>query len=363
MRPKPAIPTLSFFDILDEFTLQSQETVKAECGSRRRRRLQAGWHMAIEQRLRSAELSQRESEMDAEQRLANGLGWFSIGLGLAEVVAPGRVAEMIGVADDDGTRSLLRFYGMRELAAGVGILSGSQPAGWMWGRVAGDMLDLATLASAMKSNQNDKSKLATATAAVLGVTALDVICAQQLSRRSEHNGKSQARPVHVVRTTTINRPVEDVYRFWRDFQNLPTFMHHLESVQTTGERRSHWKAKAPAGTMVEWDAEIVDDVTNSRISWRSLEGSDVDNSGSVTFERATGGRGTIVKVEVDYSPPGGKLTAMLAKLTGEEPGQQIDADLRRLKQMLEIGEIVRSDASIHRGMHPAQPPQQIPATT
>jgi uncharacterized membrane protein len=315
--------------------------------------------MDIERRRRYSESPSHETGNGSEGRLANGLGWFSIGLGLAELAAPRRVAEMIGVSDDDGTRSLLRFYGMRELAAGVGILSGNQPTGWMWGRVAGDMLDLASLASAMKSGQNDNRKLATATAAVIGVTALDVICAQQLSRRSEQNGKAaEPRAVHVIRLTTINRPVEEVYRFWRDFQNLPKFMHHLESVEMTGERRSHWKAKAPAG--MEWDAEIVEDVPNSRIAWQSLEGSDISNRGFVDFYRATGDRGTIVKVEVDYSPPGGRLSSMLAKLTGEEPGQQIDADLRRLKQVLETGEVVKSDASIHLGMHPAQPPEQLP---
>ncbi|MGI9075193.1 MAG: SRPBCC family protein [Bryobacteraceae bacterium] len=135
-------------------------------------------------------------------------------------------------------------------------------------------------------------------------------------------------------------------------------MKHLESVQVTGENRSHWKATGPGGKTVEWDAEIVDDQPNARIVWRSLEGSDIDNSGSVQFERAPGGRGTLVRVELQYSPPGGVISATLAKLFGEEPGQQVDDDLRAFKQVLETGEVAKSDASIHRGMHAAQPPSR-----
>src|SRR3954453_12298862 len=116
--------------------------------------------MEIQQRWQSGNQDQNGSANGKQERLANGLGWFSVGLGLAEIAAPGKVAELIGIRDEDRTRSLLRFYGMREVAAGLGILTQSQPTGWMWGRVAGDMLDLATLASAMNSDVNDKSRVA-----------------------------------------------------------------------------------------------------------------------------------------------------------------------------------------------------------
>jgi len=304
--------------------------------------------------------SERTQQANGKQeRLANGLGWFSIALGLAEVAAPGRVAELIGIRDEDHTRSLLRFYGMREIAAGVGILTQPQPAGWLWGRVAGDMLDLASLGSAMRSEDNDTSRVAMATAAVLGVTALDVMCAQQLSQAASTNGQPDSS--RVSKTITINRSPEEVYQRWRQFDSFPQFMSHLEEVRSTGDRRSHWKAKAPGGRTVEWDAEITDDQPNSLIAWRSLEGADVQNSGRVRFERAPGGRGTIVRVEMDYKPPAGATGAMLAKLFGEEPGQQLDDDLRRFKQIMEVGEIAKSDASIHSGMHAAQPPEQAPA--
>jgi uncharacterized membrane protein len=144
---------------------------------------------------------------------------------------------------------------------------------------------------------------------------------------------------------TVRHPVEVVYRFWRDFTNLPSFMSHLESVEVSGDGRSHWTANAPAGTTVDWDAEIVEDRPNERIAWRSLEGSKVGNSGAVWFTPAPGGRGTEVRVELSYDPPGGALGKVVAKLFGEEPQQQLTDDLRRLKQVLETGQVVLSEGS------------------
>ena len=137
-------------------------------------------------------------------------------------------------------------------------------------------------------------------------------------------------------------------------------MAHLEAVQVLDERRSRWVAKAPAGSKAEWDAEIVEDVPNQRIVWRSLAGSEVPNQGSLRFVPAPGGRGTEVHVELRYRPPGGRFAATVAKLFGEEPGQQVAGDLRRFKQVMELGEVVHSDASVHRGMHPARPSNELP---
>jgi uncharacterized membrane protein len=146
------------------------------------------------------------------------------------------------------------------------------------------------------------------------------------------------RGVKVEKSVTINRPPEELYRFWRNFENLPRFMNHLGSVTTTGGGRSHWVAKAPAGGTVEWDAEIYNEKENELIAWRSLEGADVDNAGSVRFDPAPDGRGTIVRVALKYDPPAGKLGALVAKLFGEEPAQQIEEDLQRFKQVMETGE-------------------------
>jgi len=167
------------------------------------------------------------------------------------------------------------------------------------------------------------------------------------------------RRIDVVEAITINRPRAEVYAFWQNFENFPRFMAHLESVQMIDERRSRWKARAPAGTTVAWDAETTEDRANELIAWQSLSDSDVPNRGQVRFRDAPGNRGTEVIVELKYQPPGGKIAALIAKLFGEEPSQQVKSDLRRLKQVLEVGEIVHSDASIHQGPHRAQPPEDL----
>ncbi len=151
--------------------------------------------------------------------------------------------------------------------------------------------------------------------------------------------------VEVKRSVTVNRSREDVYKFWRQLENLPRFMQHLQDVRTTGERRSHWVAKGPAGTAIEWDAETTEDRPSHSIAWRSLEGSDVRNEGVVRFTQAPADRGTEVHVELRYDAPAGKLGTAVANLFGEEPGQQIRDDLRRFKQVMETGEVVLSDGS------------------
>jgi uncharacterized membrane protein len=301
-----------------------------------------------------------------EERLANALGWFSIGLGLAEVAAPGSVARLIGVSDDDRNRWALRALGVREVVSGVGILAQPRPAGWVWARVGGDLMDLAYLGSALNSEDARPGRVTAAMAAVAGVTALDVLCAERLgaesgarpqrSRAALLGGAVGERDVQVRKAITIGRPAEDLYRFWRDFQNLPRFMRHLESVQVMDERRSHWQAKAPLGRTVQWDAEVTEDRPNQRLAWRSLEGADVPDYGSVTFEPAPGGRGTTVRVDLHYEPPGGVIGATLARLFGEEPGQQVQEDLRAFKQLMETGEVVQSEATA-RGGGAARPPR------
>jgi len=308
---------------------------------------------------RETDRTEREGSEDGEG-LARALGWFSIGLGLTQIIAPRGLARMIGVRDDEDNRNTMLAIGLRELATGVGILSRPRPAGWVWGRVGGDAMDLALLGTAMKSQNSDKSRVTAATAAVVGVTILDIIAGQRLTHNSLGNGSGSAPGAktgitHVKQLITVNRSPEEVYTFWRDFENLPLFMEHLESVRVTDDRRSRWKAKAPAGSTVEWEAEITEDRPNELIAWRSVEDADVPNSGSVRFTPAPGDGGTEIMVELRYDPPGGKLGAMVAKLFGEEPNQQVKGDLRRFKQVMELGEVVRSDASIHRTMHPAQP--------
>jgi len=272
------------------------------------------------------------------ERMAEGLGWFSIGLGVAEVLAPRQLGRMIGLRRKH--TFLLRLLGLREIASGLGILSKQRPAGWLWSRVGGDALDLALLGVSLGANDRRRGRLTAATAAVAGVTALDLFCSQELSRTSKAAGDGA---VHVEKSVTINRSAEELYRFWRNFQNLPRFMSHLVSVEVTGPTRSHWIAKGPAGTTVEWDAEIVTETPNELISWRSLDGADVANAGSVRFERAPGGRGTIVRVKMQYRPMGGAVGATVAKLLGQAPEKQVKLDLYQFKQVMETGEVARTE--------------------
>lgn len=230
-----------------------------------------------------------------------GLGWLSIGLGLAQVAAPRAVGRAIGLRKAPSTNAAVVALGVVEIATGVGMLLRT-------GRANGT---------------------------------------SRLRSKTEHT-------LHCMRSTTVNRSLEEVYAFWRQLENFPRFMAHLESVTVDGTT-SHWRAKAPVGMSIEWDAVITEDVPNECIAWRSLEGAQVPNYGSVRFTRSPGGRGTEVHVDLRYEIPGGKLASLVAKLFGEEPAVQIDGDIRRFKQVMETGEVVHSDASIHRGPHPACP--------
>ena len=270
------------------------------------------------------------------------LGWFSLGLGIAELFAPGFVARIVGIDDEEHER-LLRAYGVRELAAGIGILTRPKPTYWMWNRVLGDAIDLASLRRAMNNEENNRAKLIMATLAVAGVTALDIASSIKLTSEASpaagHDaGSFQADTVaddHLVLTSTVtvNRPIEAVYEFWKDPQNYAHFMDHLEE-----------------------EVKVVADTPNEMIRWRSTAMSKLSNSGTVTFRRAAGGRGTIVKLVVEYRPRGGALGVRIGKVLSTIPKTQLSQDLRRFKQLMEIGEVVQSDATAGRGTpHPAKP--------
>jgi uncharacterized membrane protein len=151
-----------------------------------------------------------------------------------------------------------------------------------------------------------------------------------------------ARGVHVRESIQLELPLADVYGFWRRLENLPRFMTHLDRVTESSDGQSHWVAVGPAGLAVEWDAEIINEVENELIAWRSLPGSDVVTAGSVHFDAARAGRSTEVRVNLQYAPPAGKAGALFASLFGREPAQTIREDLRHFKQLLEAGEIPRA---------------------
>ena len=268
-------------------------------------------------------------------QLNKALGWFSIGLGLTQLLAPRALGRFIGAGD--GYTTLLRLCGAREVASGLGLLSERAPASSAISRVAGDVMDLALLGAALRSPDAKPARLLAAATTVLGVTAIDMYAAGLHTREAVAQAEE---PVRVKVSLAINSPAQKLYAFWRDFENLPRFMERLQSVTRKDEKVSHWVAKAPIGTMtVEWDSEVVDDQPDTLISWRTLPGSQVSHRGSVLFEPAGDGKGTIVYVDMEYDAPGGKLGAVLAKIFGEDPRMQITRDLRALKQLLEAGEV------------------------
>jgi uncharacterized membrane protein len=201
-------------------------------------------------------------------------------------------------------------------------------------------------------------------AALTGAAVLGVIGARALSRNNGNVGQRFRRILDVLtnqrtadataddaayaaddlvgRTVTINRPRHELYAFWRDFRNLARILENIESVTELDERRSHWVVRAPAGTTVEWDSVIVEDIPDELISWESEAGADVANSGRIDFRDAPGGRGTLVTATIAYDPPAGAAGKLVAKLFQREPKIQARRDLRRFKQFMETGEIATS---------------------
>lgn len=146
--------------------------------------------------------------------------------------------------------------------------------------------------------------------------------------------------IRVDRAITIERPRGEVFRYFRDLRNIPRFMQHVEAVRDLGAGRSHWIVRGPAGRRVEWDAIVHNEIPDDRLAWRTLPDSAVQSAGTVLFRDAPSGRGTEVHVELQYNPPAGILGAAVLQMLGEEPGQRLNDDLHRLKQILELGEIV-----------------------
>jgi uncharacterized membrane protein len=262
-----------------------------------------------------------------DRQLGQILGLFSIGLGLAELIAPRAVGRAIGVGEHP---AIMRMVGVREIVTGLGMLSERAPGAWAWARVAGDAMDLALLGAATSSPDADPRRIAAATAGVLGVTALDVYSGQRLTATQS----AEAPRIAVTQTVTVNSAPDELYHFWKNLENLPLFMDHLESVSEVSERVSHWVAKAPAGTSVEWDAEIVEDLPNQRIAWKSVGDADVQNAGAVRFDDR--GTSTNIEVSLEYDPPAGKAGELVAELF-KDPDKQVRRAVDGFRQVVESG--------------------------
>jgi uncharacterized membrane protein len=296
----------------------------------------------------------------AKDALAEGLGWFSVGLGSAQLAMPRLLCRIAGLSDRDRNATLMRARGATEVAKGLGILARPKPTGWLIGRIAGDAFDIGVLGGALAQNRRRRGRLLLALANVGGIAAADAVEAARLKRSKE----PPTQGLEVKKAITVRKPPDEVYGFWRRFENFPTFMAHVEAVECGDDGRSHWQVKAPTGT-VEWDAEITQDESGELIAWRSLPGSSIANAGTVRFKQAPADQGTEVEVELRYEPPAGTLGATVAKLMGEEPATQLADDLRRFKQVIETGEVVRSEGSLgghslvdHLKQRAAQPPNR-----
>ena len=232
--------------------------------------------------------------------------------------------DMAGDAFDTrvaATRNLSEFERWASIGAGTGLaaygFSRLKNRGWLYAILGGYLLRRGVTAHCDVYE-------------ALGLSTFD--------RGDTRAALGGARGTHVLESVTINRPVEELYRFWRNLENLPRFMRHLESVERVTDTISRWRAQGPAG-VVEWEAEINNAVPNKVIGWRSLENADVVSAGSVNFDDAGYGRGTRVTVHLQYSPPGGKVGASIARLFGKDAETEIRQDLRRFKQLVETGEV------------------------
>lgn len=299
-------------------------------------------------------------------QLSRALGVLSLSLGIPALVTPESLTRAVGLAGTPTQQTVTRIVGAREILHAAGLLVAPRRPEWPWSRVAGDIIDLSALGLALSHAGRSgrrrraapgRTRTVAALTTVAGITALDIFTAIAVTR-----SRTRERTVELTATTTIRKDPSEVYAYWRNFENLGSFMAHVECVTTNGDNRTHWRVSAPFGTTVEWDAEIVTERPGETLAWRAVEGADVNNEGRVTFARAPGDRGTEVHVQMRYEVPGGKAGELAARFLGEDPHQQLDDDLRRLKQVMETGEIVRSEgapegkrARHEFPQHPARP--------
>jgi uncharacterized membrane protein len=276
--------------------------------------------------------------------LARGMAWFGIALGAAELVAPRLLGRVIGVRTGAISRTMIRAMGVREVATGVAILLRGRRPLPVWARVAGDAGDLAALGLAAMTGRTTPRTLV-ALAAVGGATALDVIAARRVQDAFDESNPP------IMAAVTVNRSPAEVYGFYRKLERLPVFMEYIESISVEDATTSHWIARLPLAGKIGFTAEIVEDIPDRLIAWRAKD-TVFQHEGRVTFTKAPGRNATEVRVELKLGVTGVGASAELARLFARP---QVRGDLRRLKQLLETGEILRSDASAHTGPHPAQP--------
>jgi uncharacterized membrane protein len=262
------------------------------------------------------------------------LGWLSIGLGVATLLAPRPVSRATGL---QGRESLLRLVGARELASGVGLLTQQQKRPWLWSRVLGDIMDLALIAGAIKPANPGRYRALT-TAAIVSAIAVADVAASVRNARSRRPVLTRA-DAYLEASVIVNKTPDECYAFWRDVRNLPKFTRSLESIAVIDDSRSHWVLRGPLGSRWEWDSRKTVDRPGECIAWKSMEGAELQQVALVSFDSATGGRGTRVQLSLHYQPRAGSVGASIAKVFGADPRSEARQDLARFKQLIESGEI------------------------
>ena len=277
--------------------------------------------------------------MQTFHRVAKALGWFSLGLGMTELLSGKNLDRYLGTGGHEGT---LRLFGLREIAAGAIILAQKEPSATsVWSRVGGDVMDLLFLGKALEEQRSrtKRERLEVATATVLAVTALDVLCAWQLGRGSSKEDKTSEDATRVETSVTLNGTPEELYGLWRDPRTLPQVMGHFADVTVQTDGRARWAVNGPVKTRLEWETQIVQEEPGQLLRWYSIRGAKVPNGGSIRFAPATGGRGTVATLEIDFDPPGGTFGKGAAKVLGIVPQVLATKALRRFKALAEAGEI------------------------
>jgi uncharacterized membrane protein len=277
-------------------------------------------------------MATRARDAERARGLATGLGLFSLGLGVAQLAAPGRVNRAIGVRDDARSRFWQRVVGVQELSAAAGILGPPPTRPFLWGRTAGDVQHIAMLAFALRGRGQDPARLAAAIASVAGCLGADALASVRSSAHTQHDDDEEAGPMEARAAITINESLDAVMRGWRAFEE---------------------EADGPARL---GPVEVVDETPGRAYGWRTTEGSDVSASGVAVFAQAPEGRGTEIHLELNTG------SNPLRKVTGDDPLQVVRDDLRRFKQLVETGQVTRSDgapsghsAKLQPKQRPAQP--------
>ena len=285
--------------------------------------------------------------MAGTETLARGLGWFSIALGLTEVFATEPFTETLGLR---GKESLVRAFGAREIAAGIGILatSGTSP-GWVWARVAGDALDLAVLASAYTPDNPKRDNVCTALVAVAGVAVLDIICAEQLSQRAGVTANSVAAvgapkgsgAHELTYTVIINRPAVELQDLWRDAGIQAYIKSHYLHAEAMGDMQNvlRWKFTASTGQTFRWSEHVIAERAGEYTYFQSLPGADIPNEGSLHFRPAPNAGRTEVTLRFRFTPPGGVIGQAALRLASALPETFARDVLHRFKVVAETGEM------------------------